>query len=42
MLQDIVDDQEAWKLVMPKDHQPKILHEVLGIPKAGHLGIEKT
>ena len=42
LLEDLLDDQDAWKLVLPKENRPEVLHEVHGTPEAGHLGIEKT
>ena len=42
LLEDLMDDLQAWKLVVPKDNQQEVLREVHETPEAGHLGVEKT
>ena len=41
MIEDIIEDLDAWKLVVPKDHQSEITTEVHETPEAGHLDREK-
>lgn len=36
------DNSLEWKLVVPKDHIPRILQENHDRPEAGHLGFDKT
>ena len=42
LLEDLMDDLNAWKLVVPKNHRAQILIESHEAPEAGHLGIDKT
>ena len=42
LLEDLTDDLQARKLVVPKDKQQEVLREVHEKPEAGHLGVEKT
>ena len=37
-----IEDQEAWKLVLPKEKRAEALHECHDEPTAGHLGKRKT
>ncbi|XP_066600140.1 uncharacterized protein [Prorops nasuta] len=37
-----LSDLDAWKLVVPRKWQIRILEECHGVTQAGHLGIEKT
>ncbi|CAB0039239.1 unnamed protein product [Trichogramma brassicae] len=41
-IDDVVDDQDAWKLIVPKDKRQQVLSECHEEPTAGHLGRHKT
>lgn len=41
-LEDILDDQDAWKMVLRADKIPQVLRESHCEPPAGHLGRRKT
>lgn len=36
------NDQDKWKIVVPKDKRVDILHQSHDIPTSGHLGVYKT
>ena len=36
------NDENAWKLVVPKEHRSDVLIECHDVPTAGHLGRDKT
>ena len=42
LLEDLMDDLQAWELVVPKGKRQAVLREVHERPEAGHLGPEKT
>ena len=42
LLEDLMDDLNAWKLVVPKNYRAQILIESHEALEAGHLGTEKT
>ena len=42
ILEDILDDLDAWKLVVTRDQIEAVILEVRENPEAGHLGVEKT
>ena len=37
-----MDDLNAWKLVVPRNHRPQIIIESHEAPETGHLGTDKT
>ncbi|CAB0039242.1 unnamed protein product [Trichogramma brassicae] len=41
-IDDVVDDQDTWKLIVPKDKKQQVLSECHEEPTAGHLGRHKT
>ncbi|CAB0040754.1 unnamed protein product [Trichogramma brassicae] len=41
-IDDVVDDQDAWKLIVPKEKRQQVLSECHEEPTAGHLGRHKT
>ena len=42
LINDIMEDLDAWKLVVPKDQVNRIISEVHENPESGHFGVEKT
>ena len=42
VLDAIIEDLDAWKLVLPKDLRERALYEKHNEPQAGHLGVDKT
>lgn len=38
----IVEDLEAWKLVVPGNLKVGVLHDAHDTPEAGHMGVDKT
>ncbi|CAB0042942.1 unnamed protein product [Trichogramma brassicae] len=42
LLDPIENGVEGWRLVIPAEHRPRVLHEAHDEPSAGHLGQEKT
>lgn len=38
----IIEDLEAWKLVVPEHLKERVLHDAHDTPEAGHMGIDKT
>src|SRR5436190_161936 len=42
VINQVVDDLEQWKLVLPKDSRLEVIREAHDAPQAGHLGVEKT
>ena len=42
LLKGLMDDLQAWKLVVPKGNQQEVLREVDETPEARHLGVEKA
>lgn len=41
-LEGLIDDDDAWKLVVPAEHRAAVLRESHDEPVTGHLGREKT
>ena len=37
MIEDIIEDLDAWKLGVSKDYQSEVMTEVHDSPEAGHL-----
>ena len=42
LVEDLMDDSNAWKLVVPEKHRSQIFIESHEAPKAGHLVTDKT
>ena len=42
IVDETIGDEDAWKLVVPKEKQAQILSECHDMPTAGHLGRDKT
>ena len=42
LLGPIVDEAEAWKLVVPQEYREKVLCDAHQETSSGHLGVEKT
>lgn len=38
----IVEDLEAWKVVVPPNLRERVIHDAHDTPEAGHMGIDKT
>ncbi|CAB0039129.1 unnamed protein product [Trichogramma brassicae] len=41
-IDDVVDDQDAWKLIVPREKRHRVLFECHEEPTSGHLGRHKT
>ncbi|CAB0028437.1 unnamed protein product [Trichogramma brassicae] len=41
-IDDVVDDQDAWKLIVPREKRQQVLFECHEEPTSGHLGRHKT
>jgi hypothetical protein len=42
LIDPLIPDLEAWKLVLPSDKREQAIYEAHNTPQAGHLGVEKT
>ena len=42
MIEELIPDLNAWKLLVPKNFRLEILKESHDLPQVGHLGVEKT
>lgn len=38
----IIEDLEAWKIVLPKDLRERAMYDAHDVPQSGHMGIDKT
>ncbi|KAL7296783.1 hypothetical protein TKK_0010186 [Trichogramma kaykai] len=41
-IDDVIDDQDAWKLIVPREKRQQVLFECHEEPTSGHLGRHKT
>ena len=42
LVQEVLDDDDAWKIVVPTERRKEILMEYHDDPSAGYFGREKT